>query len=449
MTGKKPPNIHGIIGICVLAVAQVMVFRRVDPFLSWFYSLAWWSYILIVDSVIYRLKGNSLILSRTREFFLMVCWSFTLWLFFEMVNLVMKDWYYINVPGSRLVRLLGYAFSYGTVLPGIFETTELVESLGLFRNASVPRFRMTPGWSIAILATGGLFLVLPLLIPRYTFPLIWGSFVFLLEPINYHFRGKSLLADWEAGSLRKFYLLLLSGLICGFLWEFWNFWARTKWVYTVPFFDELKLFEMPLLGFLGFPPFAVECYVIYNFISLFRHKRGWEQDSYMVNREKKVSRGLKLATACGIFLFYLLSTQAIDRYTVRSTLATVEDFPGLTKEEREQLEGAGIHTADELVHRACSPDYYGRGSMRLGLSPDRLAELVGKARLIELKGLGVENFLLLEKVGVDSVESLARQDPDELYEMLLRAGRQESAARSPSRAEVKIWILAARSRSGR
>jgi hypothetical protein len=58
-------------------------------------------------------------------------------------------------------------------------------------------------------------------------------------------------------------------LVCGVLWEFWNYWAIAKWTYTVPFFGNIKLFEMPVLGFLGFPPFAVECWAMYVFIRSF------------------------------------------------------------------------------------------------------------------------------------------------------------------------------------
>jgi hypothetical protein len=29
-----------------------------------------------------------------------------------------------------------------------------------------------------------------------------------------------------------------------------------------------KVFEMPVLGFLGFPPFALECAVMYNFLTV-------------------------------------------------------------------------------------------------------------------------------------------------------------------------------------
>ena len=51
------------------------------------------------------------------------------------------------------------------------------------------------------------------------------------------------------------------------LWEFWNYWAIGKWIYTVPIpFAGPKIFEMPLLGFLGFPAFAVEVYSLQNFI---------------------------------------------------------------------------------------------------------------------------------------------------------------------------------------
>jgi len=449
MKSKKPLNIHGIIGIAVLVVAQVMLFKRVEPFVSWFYGFAWWSYILIVDSIIYRLKGDSLILSRTREFFLMVCWSFTLWFFFEMVNLVMRNWYYINVPNSTLVRFFGYGMSYGTVLPALFETTELLERLGLFRNAPAPRFRMTSRWSVAFLTMGGLFLVLPMLIPRYTFPLIWGSFIFLLEPINYRFGGRSLLAQWERGSLRTFYVLLVSGLICGGLWEFWNFWARTKWVYTVPFFDELKLFEMPLLGFLGFPPFVVECYVIYNFISLFRHGRGWQQDAYRLHLERKTSRGLKLITILGIALFYIVSTRAVDRHTIHSTVPLLDNFPHLSVNERDELKGLRIATAWDLVDRTRRQEEYERVLTKLGFPSDRFAELVRQARLITLKGLGIDSFLSLQEIGIESVEMLAQQNPEGLHDKLERLMDSGSQTRLPSRAETSIWIREARRRRNR
>jgi hypothetical protein len=270
--GSARKMFHGAIGLGILILAQIMVFRKVDPFYSWFYCFAWWAYILICDSIIYGIQGNSLLMNRRREFFLLMLWSLALWLFFEMVNLALKNWYYINVPRNTVLRWIGYSVAYSTVIPGIFETTELLGSLGLYRGLSVTTIPETRNWYIPFWIVGGIFLILPITIPRYSFPLIWGSLIFLLEPINHRFHGKSLMRDWERGDPRKFLLLLTAGLVCGLLWEFWNFWAQSKWVYTVPFFNEIKGFEMPLLGFLGFPPFAVECYVTYNFISIFPPK---------------------------------------------------------------------------------------------------------------------------------------------------------------------------------
>jgi hypothetical protein len=34
----------------------------------------------------------------------------------------------------------------------------------------------------------------------------------------------------------------------------------------VPYLGDVKLFEMPVLGYLGFPPFALECYAVYHWL---------------------------------------------------------------------------------------------------------------------------------------------------------------------------------------
>ena len=67
--------------------------------------------------------------------------------------------------------------------------------------------------------------------------------------------------------------LLLAGIILGFLWEFWNYWAVIKWKYDIPFVGFFKIFEMPVLGYLGYFPFALELYAMYWFFrSLFTYR---------------------------------------------------------------------------------------------------------------------------------------------------------------------------------
>ena len=151
-------------------------------------------------------------------------------------------------------------FAFGTVLPGIFETMELM--VGLIEKLS-PGGRIAGRpftlnqWNVRIQGgIGALMLVLLLAFPEDCFCLAWGFAFFLTEPICYWRRrtekcqvGRSLLGQLAAGDNTRLVALLVSGLICGGLWEAWNVTARTKWIYSVPFFDELKLGEMPVLGF--------------------------------------------------------------------------------------------------------------------------------------------------------------------------------------------------------
>jgi hypothetical protein len=79
-------------------------------------------------------------------------------------------------------------------------------------------------------------------------PLIWGVTALLLAPINYRHGIDGWLSQWQRDVLGPTLRMLLAGGIAGGFWEFFNFWARGKWTYTVPVFDEIKRFEMPLLG---------------------------------------------------------------------------------------------------------------------------------------------------------------------------------------------------------
>jgi len=439
---KRTFPIHGIIGIASLLLSEIFLFKKVDPFYSWFYCFAWWSYILTVDAVIYRLKGNSLILNRAKEFFLMIPWSIFIWLIFEAANFSLKNWYYINLPSSTVERWSGYAIAYGTVLPGLFETTELLEALGLFRNSKIKKTIISSGGHSILMLLGILCLASSLLIPEYCFPLIWVGFIFLLEPFNYQFGGKSLLRDLEEGKQRKIYLLLIAGLICGLLWEFWNFWAPSKWVYTVPFFDKAKGFEMPFLGFLGFPPFAVQAYVMYNFISLFRSKRGWEESTYRLNMEKKTRSLTSVLTAILIGSFSVLIFRAIDATTVDSYYPRLEDAYWIEPQYQKELPKVGISTLEDLKSRTRSKKETDELALRLLIPKEMLIQWVEKAYLVQLKGLGVENLRLLQGVGINSISSLAKEDPEKLYDKI----EQDFPGRAPQKAKIRIWVREARRR---
>ena len=118
-----------------------------------------------------------------------------------------------------------------------------------------------------LIFSGATCLILPLVLPRrvaaYLFLLVWLGFIFLLDPLNRRLALPSFLGDLSEGFSRRLYGFLFSGWICGWLWEFWNNWAGAKWHYTFPMFQRQKIFEMPAPGFLGFLPFALECFAMY------------------------------------------------------------------------------------------------------------------------------------------------------------------------------------------
>ncbi len=434
---KKSFPLHGVIGLLLLILSEFLHLKKIEPFYGWFYCFAWWSYILLIDAIIFRLKGNSLLVNRRTEFFLMIPWSVFIWLIFEAANLSLENWYYINLPHSTLERWAGYAIAYGTVLPGIFETIELLETLGLFKNASVKRTLISQRDHHALIGLGALCLVFSVALPQYFFPLIWVGFIFLLEPFVHRFGGNSLLRHLEQGNPRKIYLLLIAGLICGLLWEFWNFWAHSKWIYTVPFFDEAKGFEMPFPGFFGFPPFAVQVYVMYNLISLFRFGRGWEESTYRLNPEKKTRPLTAVLTSILIISFSILIFRAIDLKTVDSYETRLKDAYWIEPKFRKELPKVGIATLEDLLTKTRVKKERDELALRLLIPKEELKTWIDKAHLVRLKGLGVENLRMFEGVGIHSISALALEDPELLFAKLKQ---QFPGQPVPKKAKLRIWI---------
>lgn len=276
---------YGRVGIALIAIEELaMLCNRFGASPGWFWfhlagwatPVCWWGYILLVDAYLYRCRGESLLQNRRQTFWAQCILSFAFWTWFEGYNVLMPGWAYVNLIEYKPLRFLGYIIAFATIMPGMFLTTELVQHWGWFRHwkRTPPRNGRISDQTLTFsVAVGLLFCVVPPLLGRddgpYLWALVWCGWVFLLDPINYRRGGPSIFGDWARGDFSRFSQLMCAGLICGFLWEFWNYWATTKWVYTFPMLRYLKIFEMPIAGFLGFPPFCVEYFVMFHFLSLF------------------------------------------------------------------------------------------------------------------------------------------------------------------------------------
>jgi hypothetical protein len=421
MKGRIKP--YGIIGIALFCLALVMLSQGREPFTTYFYSFAWWSYILTADALVYWMHGRSLIISKTRTFLGMIPLSIFIWCIFECFNLRLANWHYINLPPELWMRWIGYAIAYGTVLPGLCETMHLLQVLGPFNAVSWRKLYVSLLFLGTSLTIGGSFLLAVFFFPHYCFPLVWIGFALLIEPVLYLRSNDSLLHDFEKGEAARILALLAAGMACGLLWELWNFWAQAKWIYTVPFFERGKLFEMPLLGFLGFPPFAVSAYALYRILLMALQRRTiW-------------SRGILWSL---ITLFSLLCFAGIDRYTVVSFIPLIRDMPGVQEEWKGCLQQAGVEKVQDLLRQKVAD------LVLLGIPLPEAEELMRQAKMITLKGMGVENYRLLREAGVRDVSELAQQDPLALYRTIQKKTRlQPLPYRFPTLALVRLWVRAA------
>ena len=261
--------LYGFFGLAVIVVGELLLFLRVSVVPIYFTPLEWSGYILFVDGLNYRVRGESLIRSRPREFLVMLPWSVLCWLVFELYNLHLQSWIYTGLPQSIPARGIGYVWSFATIFPAVLETADLLQVL--FEKIKIRPLKISRTALYVYITLGFLCLSVPMLYPqstaRYLIPIVWLGFAFLLEPINFLLGGRSLFHYLERGQIHQLLSLMLSGIVCGLLWEFWNYWAEARWVYNLPFsWAGPKIFEMPLLGFLGFIPFAVECHAMQNYL---------------------------------------------------------------------------------------------------------------------------------------------------------------------------------------
>jgi hypothetical protein len=262
---RLPFPFYGWLGFAALVCAEVLMFRHVQPVATYFTPTAWSSYILIADAAVLAITGRSRLNDAPFVLGRIALLSIPLWLIFEAYNFRLQNWEYVGVPHQWAAALLGYGWSFATIFPAIFETSDLIQAI-LPPLPGKPR-QISRFAEIVLTIIGAACLIVPIVLPRhigsYLFGLLWIGFVLLLDPLNHWLGLPSFLGDSSEGFRRRAYGFFLAGWVCGWLWEFWNYWAAAKWHYTFPLMQHAKIFEMPAVGFLGFLPFPLECFCMY------------------------------------------------------------------------------------------------------------------------------------------------------------------------------------------
>ncbi len=240
----------------------------------------WLGYILLVDGLTDWRSGHSLLATDWRRFVLLFALSIPLWWLFELTNRFLGNWRYVlPYPYPPVTYGLLASIAFSTVIPALFVTATLLRTFPVFarpqrwlRLAPAPR-------GLLLISGGGLVLVaLALGWPRVAFPLIWIGLFLVFDPFNRLLGNKSLAAEVADRRWDTVLILFAAGLICGFFWELWNWGALPKWQYVIPYANRPTLFEMPLLGYGGYLPFALEVYAAYHLLHWLIFRR---QDTYL------------------------------------------------------------------------------------------------------------------------------------------------------------------------
>jgi hypothetical protein len=430
------------VGGAMLGVSVVGMRAGIEPFATWFYPFAWYSTLLLTEAAVALRDGRFFLLGRPGFALSLFGWSIPFWLFFELLNFRLANWYYVFVPDGRAARWIGIAISFATVLPAIFLAERALGAYGRWRETaadaspqSTTRAAARPGIGAGALlglqAAGLLSLVLPLAWPRFFFPLVWVGVTLLADPWIYRRdAGRSLLHDLETRRSGRPVRLLVGGMAIGLLWELFNASARGKWIYTVPGLEELKLFEMPLLGFFGFPFLALEGWAAYQALvvaglAVDVPDPGGPPD----DRPHAPRPGWILAAAALAAIFSALVLRGMEAGTISSTTPRLEEIG----DPAARALGASGYDVFDLA--AADP---GEVAAIAAIGPDRAAGWIEWARLVTLRGIGAENAARLREAGVESLEELAAVSPEELAVRLSVRGAWVSSAR------VRVWVRAAR-----
>ena len=123
----------------------------------------------------------------------------------------------------------------------------------------------------------------------------------------------------------------------------------------------------------------------------------------------------------------------------------VKSVRGMPSEVEAKLVEAGIRNIDQFLQ--AGSDTASRKSLaaKLGIDAKALLELLNRADLARINGIGTVFADLLEQAGVDTVKELAARVPENLRAKMEQVnGEKNLAHRLPTTDQVKAWVTEAK-----
>ncbi len=262
---------YGWIGLFLIIIFWYINWSFEGLRTHWAFFFLWAGYAIFIDALVFYRKGTSLIKRNAKLFFLLFLISIPVWWIFELFNLRTENWFYDGKQYfSDIEYFLLSSLSFSTVMPAVFGTAELVGTFNWIKKIPFNTI-LKPENKIlnAFILLGIVIILFIIILPKVFYPFVWVSVFLIIEPVNHKLGNKSIFNFTATGDWKPIISLAIGGIICGFFWEMWNFYSYPKWKYYLPGVNILNIFEMPLLGYIGYFPFPLELYAIYHFITGF------------------------------------------------------------------------------------------------------------------------------------------------------------------------------------
>ena len=272
----------GYLGYALLGISWVIAWTRLPSFSGiqiYTFTPLWLGFIVVVNAHVHQRSNTAPLYKSPSKFAGLFLLSALFWWGFEFLNRFTENWIYTGVEGlSASHYYIHGSICFSTVLPAVYSVFRWLHShnplhrtfyigprLGLLRSRGVGLVFLVVG--LVGMAGVGLW-------PQFSYPFLWLGPVCIYGGLQLLFGKTSGISSWARGDWRWVALWGLSGLICGFFWELWNFYSQLKWEYQVSFFNGWPIFEMPLLGYLGYLPFGIFCGLVTQLI--FQKRAGIE-----------------------------------------------------------------------------------------------------------------------------------------------------------------------------
>ncbi len=272
---RRPFPWWGWAGVAFTLVAWALAWGRfrwcatLQPFT---FTPLWIGYIVTMNALTQARGGAASLTRAPRRLLALTVGSAVFWWYFEYLNRFAMNWRYENIGALSALQYFTFAtLPFATVLPAVIGTADwlatfprLGAGLGLYVIVRPRHPRRIAGVALCVAVSGlagiGLW-------PDWLFPLLWLAPLLVITALQALARRTTLFTPLRAGDWTRLVRFALAALVCGFFWELWNVASLARWVYQVPHVARFHLFEMPLLGYLGYLPFGLECAAIADLIA--------------------------------------------------------------------------------------------------------------------------------------------------------------------------------------